>query len=90
MYPLTAKAKTWAVNEALKVKARRLDYSLVPDLTGTAHMYQGATLPSAVVHLLAADHKPRMSDMIAAYVQSSRVRTKETLLIAESGSYYRC
>ena len=83
MYPRTAKAKTWAVKEALKVKARRFGYSLVPDLAGTAHMYQGATLPAAVVHLLAVDHKPRMSDMMAAYVQSSRVRTKETLLIAE-------
>ena len=67
----------------LKVKARRFGYSLVPDLAGTAHMYQGATLPAAVVHLLAVDHKPRMSDMMAAYVQSSRVRTKETLLIVE-------
>ena len=83
VYPLTAKNKTWAVNETLKVKARRFGYSLVPDLAGTAHMYQGATLHAAVVHLLAVDHKPRMSDMMAAYVQSSRVRTKETLLIAE-------
>ena len=46
-------------------------------------MYQGATLPAAVVHLLAVDHKPKMSDMMAAYVETSRLREKETILIAE-------
>ena len=46
-------------------------------------MYQGATLPAAVVHLLSVDHKPKMSDMMAAYVECSRVKTKETILIAE-------
>ena len=83
VYPLTAKSKTWAVNEVLKVKARRFGYSIVPDLAGMAHMYQGAMLFAAVVHVLAVDYKPRMSYMMAAYVQSSGVRTKETLLIAK-------
>ena len=83
MHPLTAKTQAWAVNEVLKVKARHVGYSLVPDLTGTVHMYQGATLLAAVVHLLAVDHTPRMSDMMAAFVHSSWVRTRETLLIAE-------
>jgi len=46
-------------------------------------MYQGATLTAAIVHLLAADRKPQMADMMAAYVECSRVKTKETLLVAE-------
>ena len=86
VYPVTPKGKIWLVNEALKVKARRLGFNLVPDLAGTAHMYQGNTLPAAICHLLAVDHKPRTSDMMAAYVMCSRVRTKETLLIAEPSS----
>ena len=83
VFPLTPKPKVWNVNEALKVKARRFGFPLVPDLAGTAHMYQGATLSAAIVHLLEVDHKPKMSDMTAAYVELSRVKTKETLLIAE-------
>ena len=83
VYPLKPKSKTWLVNEALKVKAKRFGFQLVPDLAGTAHMYQGDTLPAAIAHLLEVDHKPKTSDATAAYVELSRVKTKETILIAE-------
>ena len=71
VYPLTPKPRVWSVNELLKVKVRRYGFTLVPDLAGTPHMYQGATLTAAIAHLLTVDHKPRQSDAMAAYVELS-------------------
>jgi hypothetical protein len=58
VFPLTPKVRVWSVNELLKVKARRYGFTLLPDLAGTAHMYQGAGSPH--VHLFTSaqqDHQ---------------------------------
>ena len=83
VYPLKPRSKTWLVHETLKVKAKRFGFQLVPDLAWTAHMYQGDTLPAAIVNLLEVDHRPQMSDATAAYVESSRVKLKETIIVTE-------
>ena len=56
---------------------------MLPDLAGTDHMYQGATLPGTIVDLLECSHKPKWMDMMAGYVGSSRVNLKGNALIAQ-------
>ena len=43
VYPIKPKALLWTISRALGIQARRYGFQLVPDLAGTAHMYQGAT-----------------------------------------------
>ena len=49
-------------------------------------MMQGATLMAAIVDCLEAGHISKASDMLAAYIGLSRVKTKEALLIAQAFS----
>ena len=83
VYPLWPKALMWTVHRGLNINARRYGFTLVPDLAGTAHMYQGETQPGAIVDLQGLDVKPKQSDAMAGYVMISRVRAKETLLISQ-------
>ena len=41
VYPLTQTSRTWLVNKATRIQARRTGYFLVPDFASTAHMIQG-------------------------------------------------
>ena len=59
---------------------------VVPDFSGTCHMYQGATFPAAIVDAFDASHKSRIADMIAVYIGLSRMKTKEGLLIMQAFS----
>ena len=62
VYPIKPKTLLGTINRALGVQARRYGYQLVPDLAGTAHMYQGATEPAAIVDLQGLDIKPQRID----------------------------
>ena len=44
VYPMTPVSRTWMVNTATGISARRTGYTLMPDLASTGHMIQGATL----------------------------------------------
>ena len=81
VYPLRPTSRSWFVNVATRVKAKRYGFTLLPDLAGTDHMYQGATLQGAIVDLLECSHKPTGADAMAGYVGSSRVKLKEDILI---------
>ena len=83
VYPMKATGKVWRVSEATNIKARRTGFQIVPDFGQTAHSMQGASLVSVIVDCLPLDHCPKPTDMLAAYIGLSRVRTKEALLIAE-------
>jgi hypothetical protein len=83
VYPLQPKNLLWTVHRELGIRARRYGFRLVPDLAGTAHMYQGATVPAAVVDLQGLDSKPRRADAMAGYIMSSRVKTLATILYAQ-------
>ena len=86
VYPMKATGKIWKVSEATNIKARRTGFQIVPDFGQTAHSMQGASLASVIVDCLPLDHCPKATDMLAAYIGLSRVRTKEALLIAEAFS----
>ena len=55
----------------------------VPDFGQTAHSMQGESLVSVIVDCLEVDHCSKSTDMLAAYIGLSRVKTKEALLIAQ-------
>lgn len=83
VYPMKASGKIWKVSEATNIKARRTGFPIVPDFGQTAHSMQGASLAAVIVDCLPVDHCPKGTDMLAAYIGLSRVRTKEALLVAE-------
>ena len=83
VYPLMPTKRTWFVSEEQKVQARRVGFTLLPDLAGTSYMYQGTSLEDAIVDLLEVDHTSKAGDHMAAYVELSRVKKKEGLLITQ-------
>lgn len=83
VYPLKATGKIWNISEGTKMKAKRLGWSFVPDFGQTAHSVQGASLAAVIVDCLTVDHSTKTTEMLAAYIGLSRVKSKEALLIAE-------
>ena len=82
VYPMKVTSKVWVVHEGTKISARRRGFQIVPDFGQTAHSMQGASLLSVVVDCLEVDRCTKTTDMLAAYIGLSRVKTKEALLIA--------
>ena len=82
VYPMAAKCKTWVVSEGTKICAKRRGFRIVPDFSQTAHSEQGASEVAAIVDCLPVDHCSKSTEMLAAYIGLSRVKTKEGLLIA--------
>ena len=83
VYPMKVKGKTWVISEGTKISARRRGFQIVPDFSQTAHSVQGDSLPAVIVDCLMVDHCCKTTNMLAAYIGLSRVRTKEALLISE-------
>ena len=83
VYPLKVAGKIWNISEGTKMKAKRRGFQFVPDFGQTAHSVQGASLATVIVDCLAVDLCPKETEMLAAYIGLSRVRSKEALLIAE-------
>ena len=67
-------SRTWKANEFTGVRARRMDFFLLPDFAFTAHMIQGATLEAALCSPQGASENTTTQDQIAAYVAFSRAR----------------
>jgi len=42
VYPVTLASRTWIINKATKVQARRTGFFLVPDFSSTAHILHGS------------------------------------------------
>ena len=83
VYPMKVTGKIWNISEGTKIKAKRRGFHVVPDFGQTAHSVQGASLATVIVDCLAVDLCPKETEMLAAYIGLSRVRSKEALLIAE-------
>ena len=83
VYPMKVTNKVWIVHEGTKISARRRGWQIVPDFGQTAHSMQGESLVSVIVDCLEVDHCSKSTDMLAAYIGLSRVKTKEALLIAQ-------
>ena len=83
VYPMKVTGKVWNISEGTKMKAKRRGFQIVPDFGQTAHSMQGASLAAVIVDCLAVDICSKTTEMLAAYIGLSRVRTKEALLIAE-------
>ena len=86
VYPMEPRSRTWLVNEQTKVKARRTGFHIIPDLSATAHMLQGATLEAVIADCLEHGHTTKLVDMLAAYVGLSRAKIKENVLIMQAFS----
>ena len=83
IYPVKPVWKTWARDRAQQAKVRRCGFPIVPDFSGTAHSYTGATLPAAIADCLDWKRKPRREDMLKAYNCVSRVRAADDLLLVQ-------
>ena len=83
VYPMKVTNKVWTAHEGTKISARRRGHQIVPDFGQTAHSMQGESLLSVIVDCLEVDHCSKATDMLAAYLGLSRVKTKEALLIAQ-------
>eukprot|EP00973_Karenia_brevis_P086675 12018602-Karenia_brevis.AAC.1 len=65
------------------VRTRRYGFPTVPDCGGTAHAYCGTTMDAAIGDLLPLFQRPRLDDMLKAYIIKSPVRDAEKLLLAQ-------
>ena len=50
------------------MKVIRFGFPVVPDFGGTAHAYCGTTMDAALGDLLSWELKPRLEDMLKAYI----------------------
>ena len=89
VYPVTQASRTWLVNKATRIQARRTGFFLVPDFSSTAHMIQGQTLPAVFAdaqRLPEADDGDKQSNrsrQISAYISFSRVRKLNTIWVLQ-------
>ena len=83
IFTLRVQAKIWSLDKAGAVKIQRFGFPIVPDFGGTAHAYCGSTLDASIGDLLSWTAKPRLEDMLKAYIIKSRVRESENLMIAQ-------
>ena len=56
VYPLQPSSRPWLLSEGTKMKAKRTGFFIVPDFSGTAHMYQGSTEKAVIADCLMAGH----------------------------------
>ena len=73
----------WSRDERGQAKVRRIGFPLVPEFGGTVHAYCGTTLDAAQSDLLHWTKKPTPEDMQKAYINESRVRAADDLLIVQ-------
>ena len=83
IFTLTVQAKAWSLDKAGAVKIQRFGFPIVPDFGGTAHAYCGTTMDAALGDLLPWTLRPRLEDMLKAYIIKSRIRAAENLMIAQ-------
>ncbi len=86
VHPLTPRSRTWLVNKATKVKARRTGFFLVPDFASTAHMIQGQSLEAAFADVVHANALEVATEElhVTAYVMLSRAKFLEQLWVLQS------
>ena len=80
---LQPRVSTWSRDTAGKAKVNRIGFPLVPEFGGTVHAYCGFTLDATQSDLLEWQRKPNMEDMQRAYINESRVRSADGLLIVQ-------
>ena len=90
VYPLTQASRTWMVNKATKIQARRTGFFLIPDFSSTAHMIQGQTLPAVFADAqglpeeAAREERSTRARQISAYISLSRVRSLDTIWVLQA------
>ena len=88
IYTLHVQACQWSFGEGA-VKNQRFGCSLAPDFGGTAHAYCGSAMDAALGDCLSWSQKPRLEDMLKAYVIKSRITEAENLLLKQAYSLGR-
>ena len=83
IFTLKVQSKQWSLDSAGAIKIQRWGFPIVPDFGGTAHAYCGSTMDAAIGDLLSWNNKPRLEDMLKAYIIKSRIREAERLLIVQ-------
>ena len=80
---LKPQAVIWSRDRQGYAKVKRIGFPLVPEFGGTVHAYCGSTLEATQSDLLEWHRRPTPEDMQRAYINESRVRIADNLLIMQ-------
>ena len=80
---LKPQAVIWSRDKQGYAKVKRIGFPLVPEFGGTVHAYCGSTLEATQSDLLEWHRRPTPEDMQRAYINESRVRIADNLLIMQ-------
>ena len=83
VYPLKPRKRVWYRDRGQTVGISRTGFTLVADLSGTAHSKQGCTEPAVIADCLEVDSKPTPAEMLTSYIAKSRVRSADDLKIIQ-------
>ena len=81
IFILRVQGKPWSLGQ--NIKLTRYGFPIVPDFGGTAHAYCGSTMPAALGDLLPWFKKPKLEEMLKAYIIKSRVKEADHLMLAQ-------
>ena len=80
---LEPRVVVWSRDKDGKAKVRRIGFPLVPDFGGTVHGFCGTSLDACLSDLLEWTRRPTQCDAQRAYINESRVRIADGLLIVQ-------
>ena len=83
VFVLKARTHVWTRDKAGNVKVQRTGFPIVPDFSGTAHSYVGATLDADVTDCLPWYQRPSRDYQLRGYNMKARVRSVDKLLIVQ-------
>ena len=83
IFVLKFQVRSWTLDKEGKVKLWRIGFPTVPDFGGTAHAYCGTTMDATLSDLLSWHMKPRLEDMLKAYIIKSRIKKAENLMVSQ-------
>ncbi len=83
IFVLKLQVRSWTLDKEGKVKLKRFGFPIGPDFGGTAHAYCGTTMDATLGDLLSWHLKPRLEDMLKAYIIKSRAKKAENIMVSQ-------
>ena len=83
---ITPSVVDWYLDQKMQVRVRRKGFTVVSDLSGTAHSFAGETLDAAYVDCLSWDAPPTRDLQLAGYMSLSRVESIENICVTQAFS----
>ena len=81
-FPLRPVVNNWMLDASENIEIARKGFAAVPDFSSTIHVATGRTLESCIADLGGYADVPSFPAMMRNYIALSRVRDKESILIA--------